>query len=102
MSKRKEKRKEKEHENGRTFGFDDTSDDKEYISQRKLKEEVEETIQYLTTILYDTSFEPKALEEEVVPFLAEDVVFKDPWQEGGGIQKYTLGVRAYMSCGRWL
>ena len=49
----------------------------------------------LSRLLYDTSVPPSVLEHEVMPHIAEDVVFVDPWQEGAGRDRYRLGLAGF-------
>ena len=49
----------------------------------------------LSRLLYDTSVPPSVLEHEVMPHIAEDVVFVDPWQEGKGRDRYRLGLAGF-------
>eukprot|EP01113_Clastostelium_recurvatum_P042318 TRINITY_DN6852_c0_g1_i1.p1 TRINITY_DN6852_c0_g1~~TRINITY_DN6852_c0_g1_i1.p1 ORF type:complete len:196 (+),score=48.36 TRINITY_DN6852_c0_g1_i1:111-698(+) len=63
--------------------------DNEIISQ------LENKFRHLTKILYDTDVAPKTLTREVMPYLNKDVFFKDPWQQGGGIDRYTLGMKGF-------
>ncbi|ADO67991.1 hypothetical protein [Stigmatella aurantiaca] len=52
---------------------------------------LEERFRRVTEVLYDTSVPADVLDEEVLPYLAEDIVFTDPWQRGAGIEDYRLG-----------
>lgn len=45
--------------------------------------------------LYDTSVSEQVLEEEVLPWLAEDIQFTDPWQHGEGLALYRKGAAAF-------
>lgn len=49
----------------------------------------------LSTLLYDTSVPPAQLDAEVLPFLADDVRFTDPWQEEQGLVRYRLGAAGF-------
>jgi hypothetical protein len=56
-----------------------------------LIQQLEERFRRMTLLLYDTSVPARVLDEEVVPFLAEDVSFTDPWQRGAGRETYRRG-----------
>lgn len=56
---------------------------------------LEERFRELTDLLYDTSVPADRLEAEVLPHLAEDVTFKDPWQSGRGKEAYRLGMKGF-------
>jgi hypothetical protein len=65
-------------------------------SQRQaLIRELEERFRHLTDLLYDTRVSPQQLEDQVLPLLAEQVTFKDPWQVGVGRDKYTVGMKGF-------
>jgi hypothetical protein len=56
---------------------------------------LQEQFRQLSTFLYDTSVSAEVLEREVMPFIADDVVFVDPWQQGGGRDHYRLGLAGF-------
>ncbi|SEK97409.1 hypothetical protein SAMN05444354_103217 [Stigmatella aurantiaca] len=53
--------------------------------------QLEERFRRITQVLYDTRQPARVLDAKVLPYLAEDVVFTDPWQRGAGIEDYRLG-----------
>jgi len=58
---------------------------------------LEEKFARITNLLYNTEVPPATLTDEVLPHLSEDVYFKDPWQVGGGKDRYTLGMKGFHS-----
>lgn len=56
---------------------------------------LEQRIRALTALLYDTSVPAARLDAEVLPHLAEDVTFQDPWQSGRGKETYRLGMKGF-------
>ncbi len=49
----------------------------------------------ITNLLYDTEVTPETLVRQVRNHLADDIYFKDPWQEGGGVDRYILGMKGF-------
>ena len=66
-------------------------------ARRLLAQKIEAKIAHLSSLLYDTQVTPARLFSEALPYLADDIYFKDPWQEGGGIDKYKLGMKGFHS-----
>lgn len=60
-------------------------------------EELESRLWRISQSLYDTRVSEEQLEEEVLPWLAADVRFTDPWQQGQGIEVYRKGAAAFHS-----
>ena len=54
---------------------------------------LEKQFRLITDLLYTTSVPAAVLEQKVLPFIADDVIFKDPWQEGGNKQLYRIGMK---------
>jgi len=68
----------------------------ETLAQRQaLIGEVEARFHHLTDLLYDTRVPPQRLEDEVLPHLAEEVTFKDPWQVAAGRDRYAVGMKGF-------
>ncbi|PTL75596.1 hypothetical protein [Vitiosangium sp. GDMCC 1.1324] len=65
------------------------------IGEQTLIEQLEERFRRITELLYDTRVPSQLLDEEVLPFLAEDVRFIDPWQSGGGRETYRRGAAGF-------
>jgi hypothetical protein len=63
--------------------------------ERALIRALEERFRRISELLYDTRVPAQVLEEEVVPFLAEDVTFTDPWQHGSGKETYRRGAAGF-------
>ncbi|HZI08552.1 MAG TPA: hypothetical protein VEZ71_31335, partial [Archangium sp.] len=63
--------------------------------ERELILKLEERFRRMTGLLYDTSVPPRILEEEVLPFIGENVVFTDPWQQGFGRESYRRGAAGF-------
>ncbi|WP_224361561.1 hypothetical protein [Hyalangium versicolor] len=61
-------------------------------TNRAIIERLETRFRRVTELLYDTRVPAHVLDEEVLPFIAEDIVFTDPWQRGGSRKDYRLGV----------
>lgn len=64
-------------------------------TERELIQQLEERFRRMTGLLYDTSVPPRILEEEVLPFIGENVVFTDPWQQGFGRENYRRGAAGF-------
>ena len=62
-------------------------------SQAKLVSQLERQFTTITQLLYTTSVSGALLDRQVLPYIAENVVFKDPWQEGGGKKLYRIGMK---------
>jgi hypothetical protein len=63
--------------------------------ERNLIQTLEERFRRITELLYDTRVPAHVLDEEVVPFLAENVTFTDPWQRGSGRETYRRGAAGF-------
>ena len=63
--------------------------------RQELIRALEERFRHLSLLLYDTRIPPPQLDEELRPYLADDVTFTDPWQKGGGIAAYRLGAAGF-------
>ena len=63
--------------------------------ERALIQELEERFRRITELLYDTRVPAQVLDEEVVPYLAENVIFIDPWQRGAGRETYRRGAAGF-------
>jgi hypothetical protein len=66
-----------------------------HLQRAALIHDLETRFRRLTDVLYDTRVPPHRLVEEVLPFLAEAVTFKDPWQSSGGRSRYALGMKGF-------
>jgi hypothetical protein len=73
---------------------DERSDDTT-LQRQALIRELEARFRQLTDLLYDTRIPPERLEAEVLPHLAEEVTFKDPWQAASGREKYAVGMKGF-------
>jgi hypothetical protein len=62
-------------------------------NQAKLISQLERQFHTITQLLYTTSVPSALLERQVLPYIANDIVFKDPWQEGGSKQLYRIGMK---------
>jgi hypothetical protein len=62
-------------------------------NQVKLISQLERQFHTITQLLYTTSVPGALLERQVLPYIANDIVFKDPWQEGSGKQLYRIGMK---------
>jgi len=56
---------------------------------------LEQKFATINELLYTTSVSCDELEEKVLPYIADDVVFKDPWQEGGDKKLYGIGMKGF-------
>jgi hypothetical protein len=57
--------------------------------------QLEAQFRKVTELLYDTRVPAHVLDEQLAPFLAEDIVFVDPWQTGGGRDTYQRGAKGF-------
>lgn len=62
---------------------------------RALIAQLEARFREVTLLLYDTSVPPAELSERLAPYMAEDIVFVDPWQTGGGRETYRRGAEGF-------
>jgi hypothetical protein len=69
--------------------------DETHPQRQALIRELEARFRHLTGLLYDTRVPPQRLEEEVLPHLAEEVTFKDPWQVASGRDRYAVGMKGF-------
>ncbi len=69
--------------------------DETHPQRQALIRELEARLRHLTGLLYDTRVPPRRLEEEVLPHLAEEVTFKDPWQVASGRDRYAVGMKGF-------
>jgi hypothetical protein len=69
--------------------------DETHPQRQALIRELEAKLRHLTGLLYDTRVPPQRLEAEVLPHLAEEVIFKDPWQVASGRDKYAVGMKGF-------
>jgi hypothetical protein len=58
-----------------------------------LIQKLEKKFAQINNLLYTTSVPNDELETKVLPFIADDVIFKDPWQEGGNKNFYQIGMK---------
>jgi hypothetical protein len=65
------------------------------MERARLIQQLEDRFRRLTLVLYDTSVGPADLDQEIAPFLADDVRFKDPWQGEAGRERYRLGAAGF-------
>ena len=63
------------------------------VNQTKLISQLERQFHVITQLLYTTSVAGAVLDRDVLPYIAKDVVFKDPWQEGGDKNQYRIGMK---------
>ncbi|WNG24021.1 hypothetical protein F0U62_08290 [Cystobacter fuscus] len=63
--------------------------------ERELILKLEERFRHLTHLLYDTRIPEHVLDEELAPYLAEDIRFIDPWQTGAGRETYRRGAAGF-------
>ncbi|MFE8602395.1 hypothetical protein [Archangium violaceum] len=64
-------------------------------TEQALIRRLEARFRRMTEVLYDTSVPPRVLDEEVLPFIGEDITFKDPWQQGSGRETYRSGAAGF-------
>ncbi|WNG61101.1 hypothetical protein F0U59_45135 [Archangium gephyra] len=64
-------------------------------TEQALIRRLEARFRRMTEVLYDTSVPPRVLDEEVLPFIGEDITFKDPWQQGSGRETYRRGAAGF-------
>ncbi|CAF1243205.1 unnamed protein product [Adineta steineri] len=68
---------------------------KNSASQTKLISQLERQFTTITQLLYTTSVPGALLDRQVLPYIADDIIFKDPWQEGGNKQLYRIGMKGF-------
>jgi hypothetical protein len=56
---------------------------------------LEDRFRRISLALYDTSVPADILDREVLPYLADDVRFTDPWQQGAGRETYRKGAAGF-------
>lgn len=56
---------------------------------------LESDFKRLTRLLYDTKVPASTLKEEVAPYLADGIVFVDPWQIAQGKHLYEIGMAGF-------
>jgi hypothetical protein len=64
-------------------------------AEQALIQALEQRFRRITELLYDTRVPAQVLDEEVLPFLGEDVSFTDPWQSGVGRETYRRGAAGF-------
>jgi hypothetical protein len=62
-------------------------------TQAKIISQLERQFSTITQLLYTTSVPGALLDRQVLPYIADDIIFKDPWQEGGSKQLYRIGMK---------
>ena len=67
----------------------------DHHARAQLIQGLEDRFRRLTLLLYDTSVDPADLDAEIAPFLAAGVRFTDPWQSGGGRERYRRGAGGF-------
>ncbi|CAF3380817.1 unnamed protein product [Rotaria socialis] len=68
---------------------------KDSRDQNKLIHQLEQQLSIITRLLYTTSVSGVELDRSVLPYIANDIVFKDPWQEGGNKHLYRVGMKGF-------
>ena len=61
----------------------------------RLIAKLEARLRHLATLLYDTGVPAAQVDAEVLPHCDEQIVFTDPWQQGGGVARYRLGLAGF-------
>jgi hypothetical protein len=67
--------------------------EKNPVAEKVFMNQLKEKFTTINDLLYNTSVSADVIEQKVMPYMAEDVVFKDPWQEGGPKEMYRLGMK---------
>ncbi|CAF1229993.1 unnamed protein product [Rotaria sordida] len=65
------------------------------IYQNKFINQLEQQFTNITQLLYTTSVSCTELDRRVLPYIADDIIFKDPWQEGSSKQLYRIGMKGF-------
>ncbi|CAF0981813.1 unnamed protein product [Adineta ricciae] len=68
---------------------------KSSANQAKLVNQLERQFHTITQLLYTTNVPGALLDRQVLPYIADDVIFKDPWQEGGDKKLYRIGMKGF-------
>jgi len=61
--------------------------------QSKFINQLEREFTNIVQILYTTDIPGALLERQILPYIAKNIIFKDPWQEGGNKQLYRIGMK---------
>uniref|UniRef100_A0A914DU71 Uncharacterized protein n=1 Tax=Acrobeloides nanus TaxID=290746 RepID=A0A914DU71_9BILA len=77
-----------------TNSYEDYSEDAAYHNAI-LIEKLEKKFGEINDLLYTTSVPNEELEVKILPYIAEDVIFRDPWQEGGNKDIYSIGMKGF-------
>jgi hypothetical protein len=62
---------------------------------QELTRELEEQFTTIIQTLYTTSVPASVLENKVMPYIAHDVVFMDPFQEGRDKNSYRVAMKGW-------
>lgn len=65
------------------------------FSRRSARGALEAHFARISRLLYDTRVGPDVLDREVMPSIADDVTFTDPWQSDSGRAAYRLGLDGF-------
>jgi hypothetical protein len=63
--------------------------------QSKFINQLEREFTTIVQLLYTTSVPSALLERQVLPYIAKNIIFKDPWQEGCGKELYRIGMKGF-------
>jgi hypothetical protein len=63
--------------------------------QSKFINQLEREFTTIVQLLYTTSVPSPLLERQVLPYIAKNIIFKDPWQEGSGKNLYRIGMKGF-------
>lgn len=63
--------------------------------QSKFINQLEREFSNIVQLLYTTSVTGPVLERQVLPYINEKIIFKDPWQEGCGKELYRTGIKGF-------
>jgi len=69
--------------------------DKNSDAHTEMISKLERQFGVINQLLYTTNVPNAELEHKVLPYIADDVVFKDPWQEGGDKKMYSVGMKGF-------
>jgi hypothetical protein len=67
------------------------------MKRAQVIEELEKKFKTIFNVSYNTNVPIPVMEKEMLPYLHEDIGFKDAWQEGRGIKGYVDGMHGFHS-----
>jgi len=63
--------------------------------QSKFINQLEREFTNIVKMLYTTDIPGALLERQILPYIAKNIIFKDPWQELSGKEFYRIGINGF-------